>query len=656
MPDTMKRRLSRLPLDLALDSPFPHPFTGLSFTQSLTLSLPHIHTYIYVRPYAHYVCPRSWSSYAQSQEYQNAEGVEILPERYRLTQRPTYLKTMTAHEHSKYNDTGLWPGWDYSQSMPSAHVPAVVMMLYFVAEAKSALLQAQADSKLFSSKTIEQAPPLSTELGMLFHQIDSLSENGLVYAGDGLQPCVSAFVPTNFLTTFTTLQEAEQLALLDDNPAVVDKARRPEAFYRFLLYHLDKEFAKASNGETQPFDSVHGISFLSAHEFVTGKGPQSVSSTRAMTVDLSYEPFTDKSRKDVVPKPRFAQVLLHALCKETYLSAWCKATQAYESVVQRRHATSLPKVLCLSCGCAGKKQDEGLIVWRTEDYGHWLPEVIEIEVDGNGGVVVRQEEDLTEEQKRWVDFRSKSKITRPTRGKKSQSKQKRRYQLQSVLSFIPSNDSAATASVSMDEDSAERAQVNGHHVLHVRVTNEQKQNVLKAQLDRAKSFSAALSGIEAPASSDHLPTMTIASRTKPSTIQDRIRLAKDKVGGAMSNNDEMDWVLFNGFVVSSTEISDARAFHVGFKEPCLATFHAIDDSKDVSPEKTHTTNQPGRSTVSSNVMFSRSISSGKPSIFTVKNAGGKHCQVFVHVDGKVKMQDALCLDRRGFILPPFGCC
>ena len=83
---------------------------------------------------------------------------------------------------------------------------------------------------------------LITELGFLFHQIESISCHAHVYpAWSEVRPILSAFVPTTLLSTLSISSEVMALALLDGSPAAVEHARRPEAFYRFLIHHLDKE-------------------------------------------------------------------------------------------------------------------------------------------------------------------------------------------------------------------------------------------------------------------------------------------------------------------------------------------------------------------------------------------------------------------------------
>jgi hypothetical protein len=78
------------------------------------------------------------------------------------------------------------------------------------------------------------------ELGLLFHQIESLSANGMIQTEIQWNKLrsklgqVKAFVPSNFISSFMLLPEATNLALIDGVAGSAETARRPEAFYRFL--------------------------------------------------------------------------------------------------------------------------------------------------------------------------------------------------------------------------------------------------------------------------------------------------------------------------------------------------------------------------------------------------------------------------------------
>lgn len=449
---------------------------------------------------------------------------------------------------------------------------------------------------------------MSTELGLLFHHVEALSRHALTFQGDGLKSRVGAFVPSSLLTAFITMPEAEQLALLDDNPAVADKARRPEAFYRFLLYHLDKESEKDNNRfPSQQMDSLHGIDFLTANEFITGSGPPTVSATRALTVDLSYDPFLHKGSQT----SRFGEVLRHALCRETRLRAWCKATHSYETVVQRKIATSLPKILSLSCACAGRKEGEGLGIWRgstDSPEGHWLPEMIEVELEQDGSVVVREQNECQGAEK-WLTFKSGARMPAKLPDQSSPSKHsKYRYRLEAVLSFVV--DEAGGKGREGDINEA-----NGHHVLHVRVPSEYKMRSLKTQREECRRFVEELE----KASSESSPPMTLTAATDPAVVRKRLASLTEKIE-SMTKPDSDSWVLFNGFVVTSTVVEDARAFHVPFKEPCIVVYRAIED---IGGEGSVDDMDSLSAAVSPTVMFSRSISNGRLSKYAVKHPSGK---------------------------------
>mmetsp|Transcript_24787 Transcript_24787/g.36767 ORF Transcript_24787/g.36767 Transcript_24787/m.36767 type:complete len:299 (-) Transcript_24787:724-1620(-) len=269
-----------------------------------------------------------------------------IPRQYRYTNRPPFVNVYN-FDYARYNDSDLWAGWDYPPSMPNAYASPIILVLYFTPEIRSAILRVQYSEKLYSSPSFSFSRPkalgtmdnnntkegqeetnLSAELGFLFHQIESLSMNAMNHSdtfvdstGTRNSAQVGAFVPSNFLTAFASLREAEALALLDGSAAAVEIARRPEAFYRFLVQYIDREFSKShlsilgeekneskngieSNEEQDKkgeevttdsgekiIDSLQGLNFTSVNEFITGCGPPTVSSTRNFTVDLAYEPF-----------------------------------------------------------------------------------------------------------------------------------------------------------------------------------------------------------------------------------------------------------------------------------------------------------------------------------------------------------------------------
>ena len=441
--------------------------------------------------------------------------------------------------------------------MPNAFAPSVLLLLYFVPEVRAAILNAQCNEKLLASRAYEKA--LSPELGFMFHQVECLSRYGLSSPGNALQPRIGAFVPSNFLTALSTMPEAEQLQILDGSPAAVDSPRRPEAFYRFLAYQLDKELSNSK--EAKLMDALHGIDFVSINQFITGSSPSSQSTTRALTVDLAYENATRNDDKSVI---RFGEILQHALCRETRLRAWSQKSKAYETIVQRKIATSLPKILTLSCSCAGRKEEDGLWVWRTDDgIGQWLPEFVEVEIEENGNIAVKELQKVKARdgngKEEWVEYRGKSllpeSISKIVAG--TSRVQKYRYRLEAVLSFV--RDDIDTN----DEDDEHP----GHHVLHARIPRAYKKRAMEQQQREAAQL--ALHKLDAS-------KLVLTADTESDVFRKRAEEAGKKIVATKDDTAD-DWVLFNGFVVSNTQVEDAKAFHVHFKEPCLVVFRSVED-------------------------------------------------------------------------------
>lgn len=491
-----------------------------------------------------------------------------LPARYRRQMRPTF-KTARAFDPTDRNNTGLFPGWDYSSTMPNAFATPVLLLLYFVPEIRSSILAAQYNEKLFSSKAYEKA--LSPELGFVFHQIETLYGNALLHPtkvnSNPLRSRIGVWTPSNFLTALGTMPEAEQLQILDGSPAAVDPPRRSEAFYRFLAYQLDKEISK--NTEKKLMDSMHGLDFMSVNQFLSETSLSSQSTTRALTLDLTYDAFSrEADKKNPVSSIRFGSLLQHSLCRETRLRAWNKKSKAYETIVQRKIATSLPEILTLSCACAGRKEEDGLWIWRTDDgAGPWLPEIVEVELLKDGQVSVKEmkfndDEDVEEvwaSKKRSKLPKSLSEIMN-----QSSSRQKHRYRLDAVVSYI--NDTED------DEDSEH----SGYHVLHARVPVEYKRRVLRTQQEKANK--RAIQEVDPS-------KLVLSSSVSPETFQKRAESAEKRLKSIKESDN--DWVLYNGFAVTKTVAEDARAFHVPFKEPCLVVYREMNDTKTGTEEEDH---------------------------------------------------------------------
>lgn len=258
-----------------------------------------------------------------------------IPDRYRSKEILRGSKFCLAQVAS-LNDT-LFPGWDYPPSMSNSYVTSVLLLIYFVPEIRDAMLSCQKFGLTRkTNKSVTSRPMLCTELGFLYHQIHMISSNAMLQQKDTCRPIVGTFSPSNFLSTFVTMPEASALALLDSSPAAVDLAKRPEAFYRFMLRHLDKEINSygAVNSTENIIDSLKGMDSISITHSNNNSDHLSIANTRSYVLELSYDPFIENDNGKKMPE--FGEILQYSLCKDSPLRAWSDKSQTYETVIQRK--------------------------------------------------------------------------------------------------------------------------------------------------------------------------------------------------------------------------------------------------------------------------------------------------------------------------------
>jgi len=431
--------------------------------------------------------------------------------------------------------------------------------------------------------------PLLAEMGFLFHQIASISSYAHSYPTfpSGVRPVLSPFVPTNFLSTLSILSEVSALALLDSSPAAVELARRPEAFYRFLIHHLDKELpplsdklvtypvsTRTSNDGKSTIDNLQGIDLITVsattQESALSSGRSLLSTTtrkksddalpkiaqvRSLFVELAYDPLT-QSRDRVGPE--FGEILAYSLCKVVKLRAWSNPSKCFETISQGKAITSLPKLLCLTCACSVFANNDGLEIWRKSTVQDpWLPEIIDLEIFGFGNIRVRQ----FFNNELWRDFGSNlssfdtklarmlTNVNEPTQSPAI----RKRYRLDAVLSFV------------RDESEMEFGGVCGHHVLHVRVSDDYRRMALTKQLEKSRQTSLITYDDDSISFFRSLGVIT----------QDEWIRRENFIQRQLMDSETDEWLLFNGIMVSSTSAIDARSFNNEFKEPCILYFREI---------------------------------------------------------------------------------
>ena len=290
-----------------------------------------------------------------------------IPFRYKALVCPPFYK-INSFNFRESNDTDLWVGWDYNPSWTNSWFNSVLTILYFIKEIRLNALQLQFHSHgVIPNQAGKPASLVSviSELGLLFNLIEQLPVNCLIHPDGTVKP----FVASNFISSFTLLPEATNLALID-GVGESDISRKPEALYRFLVQYLDKELVQL--GKRNVIDGLQGIDFISLIEYSSATQPKA-SATHSVTLDLSYDQKWNYTKLD--SPIRFSDILRFSLCKATPLRAFNETTRAYETVTQRKIATSLPQLLALSCCCAGSS-DSGLQFWQNENITNFLPEEI----------------------------------------------------------------------------------------------------------------------------------------------------------------------------------------------------------------------------------------------------------------------------------------
>ena len=539
----------------------------------------------------------------------------LIPLAYRKTKRPTGgTQRQFDFSYSSHNDTKLWNGWDAGNNIPNAYACAVLQVLYFVPEFRASLLREQFEHRNFENDIVTEANvknlslpkpgALSAELGFLFHQMDSLS----TYAYTNEVVDAQASVPANFLATFSLLPEAAALALLDNSTSAVKLPRRIEAVYRFLLHHLNNEMI--SQDSTKIVEILQGFDFASTNSFITGVGPPTTRTTRALTVELRYESFVGRKVAADKINSSFSELLMNTLSSETRLRAWCSETKSYETILQKKQIATLPVILSIQCSCAGN--DEGIKMWRQPNSkgGIWLPEFIEICVIEDGVVV----KEWIEDEKGVGEWKVAggevdSEATPPTTKAPSQSSSnpppatpensklkkkaqattaRRRYELISVVSYIK------------NADDDEEDEFTGNHIAHVKVPNSYEKRLLERQLVEIKNSIDVFNEKELESVSDELSfakinlsspsnakdkkkggkraNLTNASRLNLEKLVERKKLLEEKLAAEM-DNDDGKWTLFNGFVVNQSKIDKARNFKDDWREPCLVSYRLVEDNQ-----------------------------------------------------------------------------
>lgn len=317
-----------------------------------------------------------------------------------------------------------------------------------------------------------------------------------------------------------------------------------------LVSNTSTRYAPLNGNQGHLIDRLQGIGFLSVIEYRIGK--PKISTSRALTAELAYDQRLISSKTKV----RFGEILRYSLCKEAPLRAWCEETKSYESVIQRKIATNLPSLLSLSCCCAGRKAGAtGLQVWQQENGRNWLPEFIEVHIESDKSITVKELAMNEDGQEEWVTFEQnlplpKSFFDECENWLLHELPIKKFYRLEAVVSFVRTK-----SDVSDDEP-----QIEGHHVVHVRIPADFECKALQRQLDQIDTSLDSLNS-----TTDNIGPITLDSDIP---LEERRQQLEEQLREVDTREPRDQWVLINGFVVSKLDNSDdVRSFNAKFKEP-----------------------------------------------------------------------------------------
>ncbi len=275
-------------------------------------------------------------------------------------------------------------------------------------------------------------------------------------------------------------------------------------------------------------------------------------------MDLAYDQKMYQRVEKALPKAiiRFGEVLRFSLCKKAPLRAWCDETRSYEAVIQRKIATNLPPLLSLSCCCAGGKAELGLQIWQQQDCQNWLPEYIEVHIESDKSVTVKELAINEDGEEEWMIFEGKLTLPKSVfdaSGMKTSQDCviKKSYRLDAVISFIRTNSCAASGATN------DVSQLEGHHVVHVRTSSDFETEMLNRQLYRIEEL---LDDLNAAPSAQITRMSGTSFEELRRHLEDQREMLKEKGG-------KDQWLLLNGFVVTRVDADDVRSFNAKFKEP-----------------------------------------------------------------------------------------
>jgi len=281
--------------------------------------------------------------------------------------------------------------------------------------------------------------------------------------------------------------------------------------------------------------------------------------------------------------------------------------------------------LALSCLCAGRKkagaqQKNCLQFWQQEDSRNWLPEFIEIQIETDKSITVKELAVNDDGEEEWMTFEqqlpmSESFFEACEKGllQEQNLPMKKSYRLDAVVSFI------RTHSDDVSADDSNLSSCEGHHIVHVRKPVDLESNTLAKQLHQIEKCLA--SGENTENTDKHITLVSgISMHERKERLDGKLKDLREK-------EVHHEWLLLNGFIVTNIDNSDdVRSFNAKFKEPSIVLFREITnfgsgvkDAVKVEPSTELSETLPQDDMVPVSAMITTSISNGHGTQLTISD-------------------------------------
>ncbi|CAK7220464.1 poly(A)-specific ribonuclease [Sporothrix eucalyptigena] len=214
----------------------------------------------------------------------------------------------------------------------------------------------------------------------------------LGYLCDMLQKAEGATCQaTNMLKTLSSLPQAHQLRLIEEENPNTPITEMLQNLTRFLLTQIAGDFSRMQPQSKAMEDALatSGVTYMRC------MACRSETSRAVSTYvnNLKYPaPQRNTSRGPKYPKITFSQVLKSSVEQDSSTKGWCEMCQRYQTLLNRKTITSIPSVLTLNAsGPQNLNYPELRRLWGTPG---WLPDEIGIIVDTAGQFFCYEGEDL----------------------------------------------------------------------------------------------------------------------------------------------------------------------------------------------------------------------------------------------------------------------